>query len=246
VLKILNTRERNIATIEDPVEYLVDGVNQIQANAKTNLTFSAGLRSLLRQDPDVLFVGEIRDEETADIAVNAAMTGHLVLSTMHTNDAVTTLPRLVDMGIEPFLAASTVNTIVGQRLVRQICSHCKVSAELTKTPLGWKGNTQQADLISSINPELVAKHFGKKMSVRVYYGTGCSACHDTGYQGRFGIFEVLEITPQLAQLITQKADSQVLAAQAAKDGMMTMMEDGLDKVIAGKTTLSEILRVTKG
>lgn len=246
ILKMLNTRDRNIATIEDPVEYVIDGVNQIQANAKTNLTFSDGLRSLLRQDPDILFVGEIRDEETADIAVNAAMTGHLVLSTMHTNDAVTTLPRLIDMGIEPFLVASTVNVIVGQRLVRQICSHCKTSAELTKTATGWKGDSTQADLLATVDSALIAKYFGKKNSVRVYYGAGCTACHHTGYQGRFGIFEVLEITPTLSKLITSKADSQVLAAQATSDGMTTMMEDGLQKVATGHTTLSEVLRVTKG
>ncbi len=246
ILKMLNTRNRNIATIEDPVEYVIEGVNQIQANAKTNLTFSDGLRSLLRQDPDILFVGEIRDEETADIAVNAAMTGHLVLSTMHTNDAVTTLPRLTDMQIEPFLVASTVNIIVGQRLVRQICSHCKTSVELTKTATGWSGEAEQAELMATIDPALQLKYFGKKTSVRVYYGAGCSACHNTGYQGRFGIFEVLELTPALSKLITTKADSQVLAAQAAKDGMTTMLEDGLQKVATGKTTLSEVLRVTKG
>lgn len=245
ILKILNTRDRNIATIEDPVEYVVDGVNQIQANAKTNLTFSAGLRSLLRQDPDILFVGEIRDEETADIAVNAAMTGHLVLSTMHTNDAVTTLPRLIDMHIEPFLAASTVNIIVGQRLVRRICTHCKTSVELMKTTEGWKGDPTESVLLGSLDKQLVQKYFGKKTDIRVYRGAGCNACHNTGYQGRFGIFEVLEITPKMAQLITAKADSQVLAAQALKDGMTTMTEDGLQKVIAGETTLSEIMRVTR-
>lgn len=246
VLKILNTRSRNIATIEDPVEYVIDGVNQIQANAKTNLTFSDGLRSLLRQDPDILFVGEIRDQETADIAVNAAMTGHLVLSTMHTNDAVTTLPRLIDMGIEPFLAASTVNIIIGQRLVRQICSHCKTSVALAQTPRGWTGDTNQAALLDSLDSKLVVQYFGKKTAVRVYYGTGCTACHNTGYQGRFGIFEVLELTQKMSELINAKASTQELAAQAAKDGMTTMLEDGIGKVIAGRTTLSEIIRVTRG
>ncbi|HTH72058.1 MAG TPA: ATPase, T2SS/T4P/T4SS family [Candidatus Pristimantibacillus sp.] len=247
ILKILNTRDRNIATIEDPIEYTLNGINQIQANAKTNLTFSSGLRSLLRQDPDVLFVGEIRDEETADIAVNAAMTGHLVLSTMHTNDAITTLPRLVDMGVEPFLAASTVSVIIGQRLVREICSHCKMSIELTKGPTGgWTGDETQAALLGSLDPKLVAKYFGRKNSVNVYLGKGCSACHDTGFQGRFGIFELLEMSPKLAQLIGAKADSDTLQAQAVKDGMITMNEDGLIKVIAGRTTLSEVLRVTKG
>jgi type II secretory ATPase GspE/PulE/Tfp pilus assembly ATPase PilB-like protein len=246
ILKILNTRDRNIATIEDPIEYVLNGVNQIQANTKTNLTFSSGLRSLLRQDPDVLFVGEIRDEETADIAVNAAMTGHLVLSTMHTNDAITTLPRLVDMHIEPFLAASTVSLIVGQRLVRQICNHCKMSITLTRTGKGWSGDETEAGLLASFDPKLLATYFGAKTSVRVYKGKGCSACHDTGYQGRLGIFELLEITPKLAQLIGAKADSDTMQAQAIKDGMLTMSDDGLAKVVAGKTTLGEILRVTKG
>jgi type II secretory ATPase GspE/PulE/Tfp pilus assembly ATPase PilB-like protein len=247
VLKILNTRDRNIATIEDPIEYVLSGVNQIQANAKTNLTFAAGLRSLLRQDPDVLFVGEIRDEETADISVNAAMTGHLVLSTMHTNDAITTLPRLVDMHIEPFLAASTVSLIIGQRLVRKICEHCRESIALTKTASGWSGgNDIEARSLNNLDPKMVAKYFGAKTSVRVYRGHGCSACHDTGFQGRFGIFELLEMTPKLAQLIAAKVDTDKLMAQAIKDGMVTMTDDGLMKAVEGKTTLSEVLRVTKG
>lgn len=246
ILKVLNTRSRNIATIEDPVEYEIDGVNQIQANTKTNLTFSAGLRSLLRQDPDVLFVGEIRDEETASIAVNAAMTGHLVLSTMHTNDAVTTLPRLTEMHIEPFLTASTVNVIVGQRLVRQICDHCKASVEITKTPGGWKGEATHASLISSIDQTIITKYVGKKTSLRMYHGIGCSACRSTGYQGRIGIFEVLEITPAMGKLINAKSDTDILHKQAMKDGMTTLLEDGIQKVLAGRTTLAEILRVTKG
>jgi type IV pilus assembly protein PilB len=245
ILKILNTRTRNIATIEDPVEYEVEGVNQVQANLKTNLTFGEGLRTLLRQDPDILFVGEIRDEETAGITVNAAMTGHLVLSTMHTNDAVTTLPRLVDMGIEPYLVSSTVNIIIGQRLVRQICSHCKSSLKLVSTEKGWDGDPAQSSLLDIIPRSVFVKHFGNKNTVRVYSGVGCSACHNTGYQGRVGIFEVLEITPQLAQLISAKADSDKLLAQAIKDGMTTMLDDGLDKVLNGETTLSEIMRVTK-
>lgn len=248
ILKILNTRNRNIATIEDPIEYVLKGVNQIQANAKTDLTFATGLRSLLRQDPDVLFVGEIRDEETASIAVNAAMTGHLVLSTMHTNDAVTTLPRFVDMGIEPFLAASTIGLIVGQRLVRQICSHCKASVTLTKTNGIWTGDDTEAALFAQLEPRLVTKYFGRKSTVHTYKGKGkgCGACHETGYQGRLGIFELLEVSPKLAQLITTKADSDTLQAQAIEDGMITMSEDGLQKVLAGQTTLSEVLRVTRG
>jgi type II secretory ATPase GspE/PulE/Tfp pilus assembly ATPase PilB-like protein len=245
ILKILNTRDRNIATIEDPVEYELEGTNQIQANSKTNLTFDEGLRSLLRQDPDVLFVGEIRDQETAAITVNAAMTGHLVLSTMHTNDAVTTLPRLVDMGIQPYLVGSTVNIIIGQRLVRQICNHCRVSLKFTRTPKGWQGDSSQVALLTNLSRPIFVKHFGDKDSIRVYHGNGCSACHNTGYKGRIGIFEVLEITPKLAQLISAKVDSDKLLEQAVKDGMTTMLDDGLEKVISGQTTLSEIIRVTK-
>jgi type II secretory ATPase GspE/PulE/Tfp pilus assembly ATPase PilB-like protein len=244
ILKILNTRDRNIATIEDPIEYEIDGTNQIQANTKTNLTFGEGLRSLLRQDPDILFVGEIRDEETAGITVNAAMTGHLVLSTMHTNDAVTTLPRLVDMGIEPYLVASTVNIIIGQRLVRLICTHCKESVKLTKSTKGWTGDSSQTMLLDSLPKNMLIKHFGNKNVVRVYKGNGCSACHNTGYQGRAGIFEVLEVTPKMAQLISQKANTDILMDQAIKDGMITMLDDGLDKALNGETTLSEIMRVT--
>lgn len=244
ILKILNSRDRNIATIEDPVEYELEGVNQIQANVKTNLTFSEGLRSLLRQDPDVLFVGEIRDEETAGIAVNAAMTGHLVLSTMHTNDAVTTLPRLVDMGIEPYLAASTINVIVAQRLVRKICDRCKASVELTKVAGGWKGDATQIGYLSALPTTMLTKHFGNKTNIRVYHGVGCNACHETGYQGRIGVFEVLEVTAKLAQMISTKVDADALLAQAQKDGMTTMLEDGLEKVAAGQTTLAEVIRVT--
>jgi type IV pilus assembly protein PilB len=245
ILKILNTRDRNIASIEDPVEYELEGANQVQANTKTNLTFSEGLRSLLRQDPDVLFVGEIRDEDTASIATNAAMTGHLVLSTMHTNDAVTTLPRLVDMGIEPYLVGSTVNIIVGQRLVRQICTHCKASLKLTRTASGWEGDNSQIALLNAIPKTTVTKHFGPKNILRVYQGNGCSACHNTGYQGRIGVFEVLEISPKLSQMIANKADSNQLRQQAIKHGMTTMLDDGLEKVQNGETTLSEIMRVTK-
>lgn len=234
ILKILNTREKNIATIEDPVEYDIDGINQIQVNPKTNLTFAEGLRSILRQDPDIIYVGEIRDNETADIAVNSAMTGHLVLSTLHTNDAATALPRLTDMGIEPFLVASTVNIIIAQRLVRKICEKCKAS------------RTQAFDEVAKIfSPDLVKKHFGGVGSVRTYQGNGCEVCHQTGYSGRIGIFEVLEVSEEIKKLITQKADSSIITKAATKEGMITMMEDGLDKIQLGVTTIEEVMRVTK-
>ncbi|MBI3486293.1 Flp pilus assembly complex ATPase component TadA, partial [Candidatus Daviesbacteria bacterium] len=234
ILKIINTREKNIATIEDPVEYEVEGINQIQVNPKTNLTFADGLRSILRQDPDVIFVGEIRDEETADIAINSAMTGHLVLSTLHTNDAATALPRLIDMKVEPFLVASTVNVIIAQRLVRKICDKCKVSQIISRV-----------DLAKHISDSLIKKYLGGKKEIRAYHGKGCSVCHLSGYVGRVGIFEILEMSPKIKQLITGKADADVIKNMAIKEGMLTMLEDGLEKVINGVTTLDEILRVTK-
>ncbi|HSW88736.1 MAG TPA: ATPase, T2SS/T4P/T4SS family [Candidatus Saccharimonadales bacterium] len=234
ILKILNTREKNITTIEDPVEYRIKGVNQIQVNAKTNLTFAAGLRSILRQDPNIIFVGEIRDNETAGIAVNAALTGHLVLSTLHTNDAATALPRFTDMGLEPYLIASTVNVIVGQRLVRKICEMCKSSIM-----------TSKSDLLKNIEEDLLLKYFGDKEIVRMYKGHGCKICHMTGYKGRIGIFEVLEVTATIRELIAKKITSDIIAKKAQEEGMTTMFEDGLEKVAKGMTSLEEILRVTK-
>ncbi len=233
ILKIVNSRDVNIATIEDPVEYDMVGVNQIQVNTKTNLTFAHGLRAILRQDPDIIFVGEIRDEETSGIAVNSAMTGHLVLSTLHTNDAATTLPRLIEMGTEPFLVASTVNVIIAQRLVRKICSNCKVSFEENKK-----------DLVKQIGEDILHKYFGEEETLRVYKGKGCEICHNTGYEGRVGVFEVLEITDSLRKLITQKANSDEIKQKAMEEGMTTMMEDGIDKVTKGITTFEEVLRVT--
>lgn len=234
ILKILNTREKNITTIEDPVEYRIKGVNQIQTNAKTDLTFASGLRSILRQDPNVIFVGEIRDSETAGIAVNAALTGHLVLSTLHTNDAATALPRLTDMQVEPFLVASTVNIIIAQRLIRKICEMCKSSLDVPKT-----------DLLKNLSPEIVEKYFGVKEQVRIYKGKGCEVCHFTGYSGRIGIFEVLQVSNEIRKLISAKKDSDVILQQAKKEGMTTMLDDGIMKIIKGLTTIEEVLRVTK-
>lgn len=245
VLKILNVREKNIATIEDPVEYEISGINQIQANTKTQLTFANGLRSILRQDPDIMFVGEIRDEETADIAINSAMTGHLVLSTLHTNDAATTLPRLIDMNIEPFLVASTVNAIIGQRLVRKVCDHCKVSIELKRKAQNWEGDAKTAQYLSSISRESTIKFFGSDKEIRLYRGKGCSVCHNTGYNGRLGIFEILTVTPAIQEMITNKVNAEEIAIQAQKQGMTTMQQDGLSKVAQGLTTLEEITKATR-
>lgn len=234
ILKILNSREKNITTIEDPIEYRMKGVNQIQVNAKTNLTFASGLRSILRQDPNIIFVGEIRDGETAGIAVNAALTGHLVVSTLHTNDAPTALPRLIDMQIEPFLVASTVNVIIAQRLVREICEMCKTSEIV---PL--------SEMKSKLPAALYEKYFGSKTEIILYKGKGCGVCHGTGYLGRIGVFEVLEITKAIKELIVRREDADVISRKAQEEGMTTMFEDGIQKAIEGLTTIEEVLRVTK-
>ena len=234
ILKVLNTRAKNITTIEDPVEYRIKGVNQIQVNAKTNLSFASGLRSILRQDPNIILVGEIRDSETAGIAVNAALTGHLVVSTLHTNDAPTALPRLMDMKIEPFLVASNVNVIIAQRLIRKICEMCKTALDI-----------DQAELAKNVPAEMVKQYFGAKKQVRIYKGAGCKICHNTGYLGRVGIFEVLEVSQEIRRLIVDKVDSDKIRVQAEKEGMTSMLEDGLSKVNQGVTTIEEVLRVTK-
>jgi len=237
ILKIINNREKNITTVEDPVEYKIAGANQVQVNTKTNLTFANGLRSILRQDPDYIFVGEIRDSETASIAVNAALTGHLVFSTLHTNDAPSAIPRLIDMGVEPFLVASTINVVVAQRLVRKICEDCRYSHTLTKE-----------ELLEHFSETDIDKHYvpvGDKKEVRLYKGKGCSNCHFSGYNGRLGIFEVFEVTKGINELIAQKRDADEIRAQAIKEGMTTMLDDGLDKITKGMTTIEEVLRATK-
>ena len=234
LLKLLNKREKNITTVEDPVEYRIKGVNQINVNPKAGLTFATGLRSILRQDPNIVFVGEIRDIETAGIAVNAALTGHLVLSTVHTNDASTTLPRLTDMKVEPFLVASTVNVIIAQRLIRKICDMCKMSVDINKQEL------------SKYIPEVkLVKHFGTKEQLRIFYGKGCKICHNTGYSGRIGVFEVLEVSEAIRKLIIAKADTNIIAKQAVSEGMTTMFDDGMEKIKIGISSIQELLRVTK-
>ncbi len=229
VLKEINRPEVSIITIEDPIEYSLPGVDQIQVNAKTGLTFANGLRSILRQDPNVVMVGEIRDGETASIAVNAAMTGHLVLSTLHTNDAPTTIPRLLDLGVEPFLIASTVNIAIGQRLVRTICSDCKVKKELTEEEI--------EGLKEAFPAELLANN-------KIFYrGEGCNRCSGSGYRGRVGIHEVLEVDEVIRQLVMRRANADEVRATAIKNGMITMTVDGFYKAVQGITTLDEILRV---
>ncbi len=230
IIKMLNKRESSIITIEDPIEYAVPGITQIQINPRTNLTFAGGLRSILRQDPNVIMVGEIRDAETAGIAVNTALTGHLLLSTLHTNDAATTLPRLLDMNIDAYLVASTVNVAIGQRLVRKICDHCKEEHILTDAEL--------SNLKRSLPERLKHRHLPTTFSI----GGGCKQCEHTGYRGRLGIYEVLVVSPNVKEAILERAPATTIRAIAISEGMTTMFEDGLMKAGQGLTTLSEVLR----
>ncbi|MEK7648945.1 MAG: GspE/PulE family protein [Patescibacteria group bacterium] len=239
ILKILNKRDVHIITIEDPVEYDIEGINQIQVNAKTNLTFATGLRSILRQDPDIILVGEIRDEETAGIAINSAMTGHLVLSTLHANDSATTLPRLLDMNIEPFLLASTVNIVIAQRLVRKICEKCRESYTITP---------EEKRLIEdeTLLKERILAHNVKSIAhIQWYRGKGCALCSQTGYRGRLGIYEVMQLDDILREAILRRASSEELMDAAVKGGMTTMLDDGIDKIFLGITTFQEVIRVTR-
>ncbi len=234
ILKVLNKRDVNITTIEDPVEYDMEGVNQIQVNPKTNLTFAHGLRSIVRQDPDIILVGEIRDPETANIAVNAAMTGHLLLSTMHANNAATTVVRLLDMGVEPFLVASTVNVIIAQRLVRKLCQNCKKKVLVSRSVLEER-----------ISAAEVAKYFGKGEKITVWLAQGCSLCQQTGYADRIGIHEIFLVDDDIRQAIIDRKDAETIEQMAVEKGMTPMLGNGLKKVKAGITTVEEILRAIK-
>jgi len=247
ILNILNTPEVNISTVEDPIEYRMPRVNQSQINPKIGFTFATGLRALLRQDPNIIMVGEIRDQETAEIAVHAAMTGHLVLSTLHTNDAVTTLPRLSDMGIPSFLVATTTNLIVAQRLVRKICPNCIQSFNLDKQAIEELNKfLNVGNLLKTLEEEkaIVSSKEGLE-SVLFYRGKGCKKCNDTGYKGRIGIYETLEITKEVANIILKKGTATEIKAQAEKQKMLTIVEDGFIKAKNGITTIEEIMRVTK-
>lgn len=232
VIRVLNKPEVNITTIEDPVEYKVVGINQIQVNKQTNLTFAKGLRAIVRQDPDIILVGEIRDMETAEISINAAMTGHLLLSTFHANDAATAIPRLIDMGVEPFLLASILEVVMGQRLVRKTCNVCKVSETVKVEDISKKHGHDM-------------KKFFKGDTVTVFKGKGCKACDHTGYDGRTAIFEFIEITPELTDLILKNPSTSEIWKLARKQGSKSMFEDGVEKVKSGVTTLEEVLRVTE-
>ena len=233
VLSKLNTTKVNISTLEDPVEYQIAGINQVQVNPAVGLTFADGLRSFLRQDPNIILVGEIRDGETTELAIQAALTGHLVFSTLHTSSAAGALPRLLDLGAETFLLASTMNAVLAQRIVRTICPHCKVSY----TPL--------PQLVEEMKTVL-GKYFPPQLKdVKLYKGKGCEECGGSGYIGRVGIFETLPISEKIGSLILQHADSGAIEKEAIAEGMITMKQDGYLKVLQGVTTIEEVLRVAQ-
>jgi type II secretory ATPase GspE/PulE/Tfp pilus assembly ATPase PilB-like protein len=225
-------------SIEDPVEYSIDFVQQIQVNQAKDVRFDTGLRTIVRQDPDVILVGEIRDQETAKIAVNAAMTGHLILSTLHTNDAATTFPRLAEMGIEAFLVASSVNVVVAQRLMRKLCDSCRKSTALSQT------NIEALMLSPILHKELIAQSGKENIAdILLYESTGCSVCNNLGYRGRIGVFEVLQVTDTIRSHILKGASAYEIDAVAQAEGMKSMSSDGVAKVLAGTSSLEELLRV---
>lgn len=225
-LSHINSPDKNILTIEDPIEYQLDGIGQMQVNPKINLTFARGLRSMVRQDPDIILVGEIRDRETADIAIHAALTGHLVFSTLHTNDSASAVTRLIDMGIEPFLVSTAVQAIVAQRLVRLLCPHCKETYEPEEA--------QWAELGSS-----------REVAGPIFRADGCEKCLETGYRGRTGIYEFLLLSEAIKGLVLKTSDANQINKAARAEGMANLREDGINKVIEGRTTISEVLRVTQ-
>lgn len=253
VLGILNQPDVNISTIEDPIEYRIQGVNQCQINPKVGFTFAAGLRAFLRQDPNVIMVGEIRDQETAEISIHAAMTGHLVLSTLHTNDAPTTIPRLIDMGVPPFLVAYTTNIVMAQRLVRKICPYCKKGYFLDKAAADELGRVFDVQKISALFKDNLPKDYKEEGTIdengvektTFYKGEGCNRCGQTGYKGRVGIYEIMEIDDELTRMINAHATADDIKNYARQHKMVTMLEDGLVKAKMGVTTIAEIIRVTK-
>jgi len=228
ILSSINQPNINIITIEDPIEYRINGISQIQVNPKIELTFARGLRSIVRQDPDVILVGEIRDKETAEIAVQSALTGHLVFSTLHTNDSASAITRLVDMGVEPFLISSSILAVVAQRLVRVLCEDCRKA--YIPNPIYLKS--------IGFSPDRFTEH-------RVYKAVGCENCFNTGYRGRFGIFEIMVLTERLKSLILKTFDSNRIKHEAVQQKMRTLRQDGMQKVLSGLTTVEEVLRVTQ-
>ena len=232
IIQRINTSKVNIVTLEDPIEYKIAGVNQVQVNPAAGLTFASGLRSFLRQDPNIILVGEIRDKETADLAVQASLTGHLVFSTLHTNDASGALPRLLDMGAEPYLLASSMTAIVAQRVVRKIHEKCK------------KAYTPDAKVVEGMK-QVLGSLWPKDDKITLYKGEGDADCNNTGYYGRIGIFEVLPVTEKISRLILERAPSSQIEAQAREEGMITLKQDGYLKVVEGVSSIEEVLRVAQ-
>lgn len=240
ILSKINTTKINIITLEDPIEYQINGINQVQVNPAVGLTFATGLRSLLRQDPNIILVGEIRDRETTDLAIQAALTGHLMFSTLHTSNAASSLPRLLDLGAETFLLASTLTAVVGQRILRRICSECKTNYD----PPGSVVDDVKLAL-GKLMPASPSGGPQKEKGFKLFRGKGCPACNNTGYLGRIGIFEVLPVSEKIARLILEKSDANSIEDVGVEEGMVTMKQDGYLKAIEGITTIEEVLRVAQ-
>ncbi len=236
ILSRLNKPSVNISTLEDPVEYQITGINQVQMNPQAGLTFATGLRAFLRQDPNIILVGEIRDKETTQLAIQAALTGHLVFSTLHTNDSATAIPRLIDLGAEPFLIASVLNVSMAQRICRKVCQYCKKEYE---APSQIQSNIRE--VLGSLLPKL----YDNGKPIHIYKGEGCNECNNTGYLGRIAIFEVLKITSTINRMILQQAAAKDIESQAKKEGLIMMKQDGYLKALDGITTIEEVLRVAE-
>jgi len=236
VLSRLNTPKVNIMTLEDPVEYQIPGINQVQINPQAGLTFASGLRAFLRQDPNIILVGEIRDKETTQLAIQAALTGHLVFSTLHTNDSATAIPRLIDLGAEPFLIASVLNAVVAQRICRRVCQFCKKE---------YEPEEQVKKNIADVLGDLLPKPYKEGKKIILAKGEGCSECNNTGYLGRIAIFEVLKVSPEITRMILRQESAKEIENQAKKEGLIMMKQDGYLKVLDGITTIEEVLRVAE-
>ena len=251
ILMELNKTNVKIITLEDPVEYKIEGVEQSQVKKDEGYTFAAGLRASLRQDPDIIMVGEIRDGDTAELAVHAALTGHLVLSTLHTNSAAGALPRLLDMGVENFLLASTVNAILAQRLVRKICVDCKEEyeppEEVQESVKKIMAEVAENKVLLARDPEIskILKAVNGKEKLTLWRGKGCPKCGNVGYRGRLGIFELLYMTEEISRLVLENAPSSKIHDTSVKLGMLTLLQDGYLRIVEGMTTLEEVLRVAK-
>lgn len=239
LMRILNQESVNVVTIEDPVEYSMPGVNQSQVKPDIGYTFAEGLRQILRQDPNVIMVGEVRDEETASLVTNAALTGHIVLSTLHTNSATGVIPRLIDMGVRPFLIPSTLRVVIAQRLIRSLCQKCK-----KKISPSEKVKKYILDIIKDL-PAFAKADINLNESIYIYEANGCELCNSKGYKDRMGLYEVLSMTDELIDIILKSPAESLILKVAQKQGMLTMLQEGILKVLDGQTTIDEVIRVTQ-